>query len=89
MPTAIEHTFESDQPVTYQIRVKGHLDQQWMDRLGGATFTLEEDGSTLFVCPVIDQAALYGLLRQIRDLGMPLLLVSRVEPQPATTHTKE
>ena len=65
----------------YEIRIKGHLDQQWADWFGGLTVTLKEDGDTLLTGPVIDQAALYGLLKKVRDLGMPLLSVNRVKPE--------
>ena len=68
------------QPVVYQIRLKGHLDSQWTDWFDGLTITLEEDGDTLLTGPVIDQAALHGLLKKVRDLGMPLVSVSPVEP---------
>ena len=61
----------------YQIRVKGQLDSQWRDWFENATITLEETGNTLLICPVVDQAALHGLLKKIRDLGMPLLSVNR------------
>ena len=61
----------------YQIRIKGHLDEQWSDWFENTTITLEENGDTLLTCPVVDQAALHGLLKKIRDLGMPLLSVNR------------
>ena len=67
-----------DQPMIYQIRVKGHLGPQWTDWFGGLAITLEDTGDTLLTCPVVDQAALYGLLRKVRDLGMPLLSVNPV-----------
>jgi hypothetical protein len=72
---------ESDtgQPRVYQIRIKGHLGQQWMNWFESLTITLEEDGNTLLNGPVIDQSALYGILKKIRDLGMPLLSVNSVE----------
>jgi hypothetical protein len=73
------------QPMVYQIRIKGHLDSQWTDWFGGLTITLEEDGNTLLTGPVVDQAALHGLLKKVRDLGMPLVSVSPLEPGPATT----
>jgi len=73
------------QPTIYQIRLKGHLDSQWTDWFEGLTITLEEDGNTLLTGPVIDQAALHGLLKKVRDLGMPLVSVSPVEPGPSTT----
>jgi hypothetical protein len=68
----------------YEIRLKGHLDARWADRFEGLTITLEEDGNTLLTGPVIDQAALHGLLKKVRDLGMPLVSVCPVEPGPAT-----
>lgn len=61
----------------YRIRVKGHLDDRWSEALGGMTLTREGDGSTLLVGPVMDQAALHGLIERIRDLGLPLLSVIR------------
>jgi len=67
----------------YEIRLKGHLDDQWAEWFEGLTITLEEDGDTLLSGPVIDQAALHGLLKKIRDLGLPLLSVNSVEPRPA------
>ena len=67
---------DADQPLVYQIRIKGHLGCQWTDWFGGLTITLEEDGDTLLTGPVVDQAALHGLLRKVRDLGMPLLSVN-------------
>ena len=63
----------------YQIRIKGHLGPQWTDWFGGLTITLEEGGETLLTCPVADQAALYGLLRKVRDLGLPLISVTRAQ----------
>jgi hypothetical protein len=68
------------QPVVYRIRIKGHLRSQWTEWFEGLTITLEEDGNTLLTGPVIDQAALYGLLKKVRDLGMPLLAVNSVAP---------
>jgi hypothetical protein len=71
---------ELDQPMVYQIRIKGHLGPQWIEWFGGVTITLEDNGETLLTCPVVDQAALYGLLRKVRDLSLPLISVKRVEP---------
>jgi hypothetical protein len=71
---------ELDRPMVYQIRVKGHLGPRWADWFGGVTIALEDNGDTLLTCPVEDQAALHGLLRKVRDLGMPLISAIRVEP---------
>jgi hypothetical protein len=68
------------QPVTYQIRIKGHLGRQWTEWFGGMAVTRVEDGETLLTGPVMDQAALHGLLKKIRDLGTPLISVTRVNP---------
>ncbi len=69
----------------YQIRIKGHLGPQWTDWFEGLAITLEEDGDTLLTGPIVDQAALYGLLRKVRDLGIPLVSVNCVEPGAADT----
>ena len=69
-----------DQPIIYQIRIKGHLGPRWAAWFGGMTITLEDNGDTLLTGSVEDQAALHGLLRKIRDLGMPLISAIRVNP---------
>jgi hypothetical protein len=74
---------DSGEPMVYQIRLKGHLGREWTDWFGGLSITLEENGHTLLTGPVLDQAALYGLLKKVRDLGMPLVSVSPVEPGQA------
>jgi hypothetical protein len=71
---------DPNQPMLYQIRLKGHLGQQWAASFEDLTLTWEENGETLLTGPVVDQAALYGLLRKIRDLGLPLLAVTRLTP---------
>ena len=63
----------------YEVRLKGHLEARWADRFESLTITLEEDGNTLLAGPVADQAALYGLLKKVRDLGMPLVSVNQVQ----------
>jgi hypothetical protein len=68
---------EPGEPMVFQIRIKGHLGRQWTDWFGALTLTLEETGETLLTCPVVDQAALYGLLRKVRDSGLPLVSVTR------------
>jgi hypothetical protein len=79
MSNTLDPKIDSARPVIYQIRIKGQLDSQWTDWFGGLTITLGEDGDTLLTGPVVDQAALYGLLKKVRDLGLPLLAVNRVE----------
>jgi len=68
-----------DESGLYEIRIKGHLDDRWSDWFGGLTITLEDNGDTLLTGLVIDQAALHGLLKKVRDLGMPLVSVSPLE----------
>ena len=85
MSSKLNPNTDPSQPTVYQIRIEGHLGPQWTDWFGGLTITLEEDGDTLLTGPVVDQAALFGLLRKVRDLGMPLLSVIRVVPGPSTT----
>jgi hypothetical protein len=70
---------EPSQPTVYQIKIKGHLGPQWTDWFEGLTIRLEEDGDTLLSGPVVDQAVLYGLLKKVRDLGMTLVSVNRVQ----------
>jgi hypothetical protein len=79
MSNELEPKTNPGQLVVYQIRLKGHLDSQWTDWFDGLTITLEEDGDTLLSGPVVDQAALHGLLKKVRDLGMPLVSVNRVQ----------
>ena len=69
-----------NQPWVYQIKLEGHLDSQWTDWFGQVTITLQEDGHTILTCAVVDQPALYGLLRKVRDLGLPLLSMMRITP---------
>jgi hypothetical protein len=68
------------QPPIYQIRLRGHLSHEWADWFGGLTLTLADDGDTLLTGPVVDQAALHGLLKKVRDLGLPLLSINRITP---------
>lgn len=73
----------ANQPMVYQIRLEGHLGDQWTLWFEGLTITREEHGETVLTGPVADQAALYGLLRKVRDLGMPLLAVYQLKPEQA------
>jgi hypothetical protein len=84
MSNNLELKTNSDQSAVYQIRIKGHLAREWTDWFEGLTITLEEDGDTLLTGPVIDQAALHGLLKKVRDLGMPLVSVNRVQSHAVT-----
>ena len=72
---------ESDpgQPLVYQIRIKGHLGRDWTDWFEGLSITLEDNGDMLLTGPVVDQAALHGVLKKVRDVGMPLLSVIEVQ----------
>lgn len=70
---------EPDLPTVYQIRIKGHLDYPWSDWFENLTIMLEEQGETILTGPIVDQAALFGLLKKVRDMGMPLVSVNRVE----------
>ena len=82
-----KQTFDEkhNQQQCYEIRLKGHLDDRWAEWFEGLTINLEEDGTTLLTGPVVDQAALHGLLKRVRDLGIPLLSVCPLEHGPATT----
>jgi hypothetical protein len=83
MSNKLSQATDPSQPIVYQIRIKGHLGRQWTDWFGGLTITLEDNGDTLLTGPVVDQAELYGLLKKVCDLGMPLLSVNRVKPGQA------
>jgi hypothetical protein len=72
-------TPDSGQPMVYQIRITGHLGREWTDWFEGLAITLEDNGDTLLTGPVVDQAALHGLLKKVRDLGMPLRSVIPLE----------
>jgi hypothetical protein len=70
---------DPSQPMIYQVRIKGHLGLHWTDWFGGLTITLEDNGDTLLTGPVVDQAALHGVLRKVRDLGLPLISVTHAQ----------
>ena len=78
MTDTLDPKTDPSQPMVYQIRIKGHLGSQWTGWFGGLTVTLEDNGETLLTGPVVDQAALHGLLKKVRDLGMPLVSVVSV-----------
>jgi hypothetical protein len=85
MPNEFHPRRAPGETVVYQIRVKGHLGPEWTGWFEGLAITLEVDGDTLLTGPIADQAALYGLLKKVRDLGIPLVSVNRLEPGPADT----
>ena len=80
MSNEINLEIDPGQPLVYQIRIKGHLGREWTNWFGGLTITPEDNGETLLTGPLVDQAALHGVLRKVRDLGVPLLSVIRVTP---------
>jgi hypothetical protein len=84
MPGEQRSERDPDQLKIFQIRIQGHLSQQWTDWFDGLIITLEEDGNTLLNGPVVDQSALHGILKRIRDLGMPLLSVNSADANEAT-----
>ena len=83
MTNELNSKTDAGESAVYQIRIKGHLSAGWTDWFAGLTITLEDNGDTLLTGPVVDQAALHGLLRKVRDLGMPLVSVSPIEPHQA------
>lgn len=76
-------TEEYHEPGRYEIRLKGHLHARWANSFEDLSFTHQSDGTTILAGQVVDQAALYGLLRQVRDLGLPLLSVVQIGPEQA------
>ena len=83
MSNTFNSEFEKAQPMVYQIRIKGHLSHQWTDWFEGLTITLSDNGETLLTGSVVDQAALHGVLKKVRDVAMPLLSVNCVKPDQA------
>ena len=80
MPDTPDPQPEPEQPTIYEIRIDGHLDREWSDWFEGLAVTLAEDGTTLLSGPVADQAALHGILKKVRDLGVPLISVNPTQP---------
>jgi hypothetical protein len=78
---------ETRQTVVYALTLRGHLGKQWAEWFDGASITLQDNGDTVLTCPVTDQAALHGLLKRVRDLGMPLISVACIEPNEKETNT--
>jgi len=73
------------QPALYQIRITGQLSAQWSDWFEGMAISLDDSGDTFITGPVVDQAALYGLLKKVRNLGMPLVSVFQIQSQKEKT----
>lgn len=72
----------------YQIRVRGHLGSRWAAWFDGLSLTTDGDGTTVIRGPVVDQAALHGLLQKLRDVGVPLVALSELSPDPdSNAHT--
>jgi hypothetical protein len=80
MPDDLNPIAEPGHAPVYQVRLEGHLGGQWEGWFGGLAITREDNGDTLLTGPLVDQAALHGLLKKVRDLGLPLVSVSRLEP---------
>src|SRR2546421_10580609 len=89
MSNELNSEIDPGQPLVYQIRIKGHLGREWTDWFRGLTIRLTDNGETLLTGPVVDQAALHGLLRKVRDLGVPLLSASRVKPGEAEAQRRQ
>jgi hypothetical protein len=88
VPDIVNSGADADQPTLYEIRIKGQLDHQWTDWFGGLAITLQPNGDTLLRGPIVDQAALHGVLRKVRDLGMPLLSITPRDSQSNGDHHK-
>jgi hypothetical protein len=84
MANEIDSQIDPGQAVAYQIRIMGHLGRDWTDWFDGLAITLEDNGDTLLTGSVPDQAALHGLLRKVRDLGMPLVSVTPISFERGT-----
>lgn len=80
---------EMSRPPVYEVRVKGRLGCHWTEWFEGFTIALKTNGDSLLTGPVVDQAALHGLLRKIRDLGLPLISVIEVEPERTVTTNED
>ena len=83
----MQSAHETDRAI-YEIRIRGHLEQRWQQTFDGMTIAPEANGTTHLVGPVVDQAALHAMLRKIRDLGMPLLLVNNLSANILSVHHK-
>lgn len=87
MSSAHKSRADPDQPAIYEIKVKGHLDDRWANWFGDLVITPQENGNTILTGTVVDQAALHGLLKKIRDLGLALLSVNQIKPDQTGTQS--
>lgn len=88
----MSHPSAPDPPGRYEIRLQGHLADRWAGRFDGMTLTAISDGTTVLEGTVVDQAALHGLLHKVRDIGLPLVSVTRLDvdrPPSNPDHTGE
>lgn len=83
MSNELNSALDFAEPLAYQIRLKSQLDSDWAEWFGGLRITLEADDTTLLITPAIDQAALHGLLKKVRDLGLPLISINPIDPDRA------
>jgi len=88
MSSELNSTTDSCESLAYAIRLKGQLGSEWADWFGGLTITPEDNGTTLLTGSAIDQAALHGLLKKVRDLGLPLISINPIEPGPNQSITE-
>jgi len=78
---------QQNTPGRYEIRLKGHLNSRWSAWFDGLSLTTESDGTTIIQGPVVDQAALHGLLQKVRDVGLPLISVTQIESEQSDAPT--
>jgi hypothetical protein len=79
IPNKFNPKTDPGQTIVYQVRIKGYLGSQWSEWFEGQTITLDDNGDTLITGPVVDQAALYGLLKKVRDIGLQLVSLTQVQ----------
>jgi hypothetical protein len=89
MSNEINSQSDKAQSMVYQIRIKGHLGREWADWFEGLAITSLDNAETLLTGPVVDQAALHGLIKKVRDLGMPLLSVNRIPPNQVEAKARQ
>jgi len=88
MPNELNSATDFDEPLAYEIRLKGQLGREWADWFGSLSVTPEADGTTVLSGETIDQAALHGLLKKVRDLGLTLISINPIKPEPNQSSTE-